>query len=199
MVAGTVNFAQKMPQTLQEALHFAGELSAEKFYELRGDGRYELIDGKVIEIMPPGFDHGTIAGNIFFALRTFVRANQLGRVSVEGGFRLRRGPDMVRSPDVCFVSNARLENQRTVTFLEGAPDLAVEVNSPNDKEAEFETKVALYFQAGTRTVWIVEPSTRTITVRTPDNAPVVYRIDDTLRGEPVLAGFEMPLGDVFDF
>ena len=199
MVAETISFTQTRPRTLQEALGFDGELTAEEFYELRGDGHHELIDGKVIETMPPGFDHGRIALRIGGRIDRFVTENSLGQASTEGGFRLQRRPDMVRSPDVCFVSNVRLENQRTSGFLEGAPDLAVEVNSPNDKEAEVEAKVQLYFEAGTRAVWIVEPSARTITVRTPDSAPIVYQIGDTLSGEPVLAGFELPLSEVFDF
>ena len=199
MVAETISFALTKPRTLQEALHFAGELTAEEFYGLHGDGRYELTDGKVSEKMPPGYNHGTVAGNIYTAIKLFLRKHDLGQASVEGGFRLSREPHILRSPDVSFVTHASLTDQNANAFLEGAPDLAVEVNSPNDMWHEVEAKVALYFQAGTRAVWIVEPTTRTITVRTPDNAPMVYQIDDTLRGEPVLAGFEMALGDVFDF
>ena len=174
-------------------------LSAEEFYATCRLKRAELIDGVIVETPPHGFQHGAIRVNIACALSEFPQRKALGRVSFSGGFRLQNRPDTVPSPDSCFITRERLKGQNTQSFLKGAPDLVVEVNSPNHKEIEVEAKVQLYFQAGTRAVWIVEPSARTIRVRTPDSAPVVYRGEETLRGEPVLAGFEMALGDVFDF
>ena len=109
---------------------FAPPISAEEYFATCRLERSELIDGEVIELMPPGFEHGNIATNIAIFLSAYVRRNNLGRVAVESGYRLRRRPDTVRSPDVSFTENARLVGQNTIGFLEGAPTLAVEVNSP---------------------------------------------------------------------
>jgi Uma2 family endonuclease len=173
-------------------------LTAEEYFATCHLERSELVNGKVVELMPPGFDHGTIASNISALLRAFVRQGQLGRVSVEGGFRLRRGPDMVRSPDVSFIETSRLEGITTQGFIEGAPTLAVEVVSPNDLWSEVEEKVREYLHSGTLAVWIVDPETQTVTVRTREAAPVVYASESTLRGAPVLPGFEVPVSEIFD-
>ena len=206
MVAETVSFAQVKPRTLQEALGFEGELSAEEFYELRGEGHYELLCGKVVDkyagqdMSGPGALHGKLAARLARWLDNWSHERRAGDVYVETGFVLQRDPTTIKRPDVSFVSTENLPAGGTPTgFIQGAPDLAVEVNSPNDTWHEVEAKVALYFQAGTRAVWIVEPTTRTITVRTPDSAPVMYQVGDTLRDATILAGFEMPLSEIFDF
>lgn len=190
-----------MEAAIMEAPQVLGEpcklLTAEEFYATCELDRAELVNGKVIEKMPPNFEHGENAGNIYAALRLYVRARGLGRVSVEGGFRLSRNPDVVRSPDVSFVRAERIENVSRRTFIEGAPDIAVEVVSPGDRATEVEEKVQEYLGAGTLAVWVVYPSARSITVRTPDEARV-YQHDQVLGGEPVLPGFEIALSEIFE-
>lgn len=173
-------------------------LTAEEYWATCDIENTELIDGKVVKLMPPGFDHGEIAGNIFAALKTFLRKNKLGRVSVEGGFKLRRKPDTVRGPDVSFISYEKLGEQSTHAFIEGTPTLAVEVVSPGDLWSQVEKKVQLYLETGTEVVWIVDPHTETVTVRTPDES----RLSDksgTLLGDPILPGFKLPIKEIFDF
>jgi Uma2 family endonuclease len=158
----------------------------------------ELINGKVIELSPPGFDHGDIAGHIYSALLAYLRLHKMGRVSVEGGFRLQRQPAIVRSPDVSFVEASRLEGVSTRGFIEGAPTLAVEVVSPGDLWKDVEDKVRLYLDKGSHAVWIVDPESQTIEVRTRDAAPVIYNHGDTLEGGEVLPDFQLPVKDIFD-
>jgi Uma2 family endonuclease len=62
----------------------------------------------------------------------FAQARALGTVQVESGFTLSRDPDTVRGPDVRFVRRERLTSPPRRGFLAGAPDLAVEVSSPDD-------------------------------------------------------------------
>ncbi|HEX8235519.1 MAG TPA: Uma2 family endonuclease [Abditibacteriaceae bacterium] len=173
-------------------------LTAEEYYATCRLQHTELINGKVVELSPPGFEHGEIAVKIASRIQAFVRDHKLGRVSVEGGFRLQRNPAIVRSPDVSFVEAARLEGVSTRGFIEGAPTLAVEIVSPGDLWSEVEDKVRLYLDKGSGAVWIVDPQTRTIEVRTTRTAPHVYSVDDTLRGGDILPGFQLPAKDVFD-
>ena len=172
--------------------------TAEEFYATCALDHAELVNGEVVEEMPPGFDHGDIALTIGSLLRAFVRSRGLGRVSVEGGFRLKRSPDVVRSPDVSFVEASRLEGVDTRAFIDGPPTLAVEVISPGDLYSEVEDKIHEYLEAGTLFVWVVDLRTQRITVRTAESAPSIYGRGDTLRGEGVLQGFEMPLSEVFE-
>jgi hypothetical protein len=77
------------------------------------------------------------------------------------------------------------------------PDLAVEVLSPSNTEAEMARKRQEYFAAGVRLVWMVDPDARTVTVYTaPDQSTVLGEVD-TLSGDPVLPGFTLPLRDLF--
>src|SRR5579875_1558353 len=75
-------------------------MTAEEIFLLPDDGKqHELLDGVLIEMSPPGWEHGYVMGNVSFALNSFVRPNQLGLV-LEGdpGVILRRGPDTVLGP-----------------------------------------------------------------------------------------------------
>ena len=173
-------------------------LSAEEYYATCRLKHTELINGKVVELSPPGFDHGEIAGNIYVALKNFLRGKSLGRVSVEGGFRFQRKPAIVRAPDVSFVETARLQGLTTRGFIDGAPTLAVEVVSPGDLWPQIEEKVQLYLDKGTRVVWIVEPDSQSVQVRTKTSAPVVFRLDDILDGGEILPGFQLPLREIFE-
>jgi len=96
--------------------------------------------------------HGKIAVRIGGRLDHFVSARQLGEVyGAETGFTLRRKPDTVRAPDAAFVSAARIPPGGIQSgFFPGAPDLAVEVVSPDDTAAEVKAKVNEYFEAGAR-------------------------------------------------
>ena len=102
------------------------------------DGNFELVKGEVIEMSPPGVGHGYIALNVGSEMRTFVRAHDLGIVMVESGFRIERGPDTVRGPDVSFVVKERLADRRIPAgYFDGAPDLAVEIVSPSDTAVSY--------------------------------------------------------------
>ena len=173
-------------------------LTAEEFFATCPFDRAELINGKVVELMPVGESHGYLAVKISFALEQWIRKNRAGRVYVEAGFVLARHPDLVRAPDVAFLNSEALPSAQLLSgFIDGAPTLAVEIISPNDKWQDVEAKVLLYLDKGTRAVWIVDPDSQSITVRTA-SAATVYRGQSTLKGESVLPDFEMALSEVFE-
>lgn len=68
--------------------------------ELGNLGRCELIEGRIVSMAPTGDEHGSYAGNFYYALRTFVDRHNLGKVRVgEVGIYIRRNPDTVRGAD----------------------------------------------------------------------------------------------------
>ena len=172
-------------------------LTAEEYFASCHLERSELIHGKVIELMPPGFKHGEIAVTIASFLKNFLRGKKLGRVSVEGGYVLQRNPTIVRSPDVSFLEASRLEGVETSGFIEGAPTIAVEIVSPGDTWSEVESKARLYLEVGAREVWIVECESRTIELRRVGQASHIYLQNETLQTD-VLPDFQMPLTEVFE-
>jgi Uma2 family endonuclease len=175
-------------------------LTAEQFFKEYGgkEGRYELVRGEVLQMAPPGGVHGEVALNIGSILRAYVRQHNLGRAFVESGFALEHAPDTVRGPDVAFVSQERVASSGVPrAFFEGAPDLAVEVVSPDDTAASLELKVHEYLGAGSKQVWLVYPDSRTVHVYTQDGTVRWYQEGDTLEGGELLLGFSVPVREFF--
>ncbi|MGE0680841.1 MAG: Uma2 family endonuclease [Candidatus Binatia bacterium] len=174
--------------------------TAEDLWQLPNDGqKYELAAGELFQMPPSGFLHGTVAGNLARLLGEHVNRHELGAVSVaEAGFKLRQNPDTVRAPDVAFVSKTRiLEQGKPEKFWEGAPDLAVEVVSPNDRFDDVVEKVQEYLAAGARLVWVALPRSKSIMVYHPNGEIKILREGNELQGEDVLPGFVCLIQEIF--
>ncbi len=174
--------------------------SAEDLLHLPANGRrMELVKGKIYEMAPAGGRHGRAAIVTGSLLEWHTKAAGLGMVfGAETGFRLARDPDTVRAPDVSFVSADRLSAEELPDgFLELAPDLVVEVVSPNDRPSEVREKVAEWLEAGTRMVIALYPRMRTAVVHRPSQEPVTLSKQDTLTGDDVVTGFSVRVGELF--
>lgn len=164
--------------------------------------RFELSEGELIEMAPAGGEHGDLGSELNMMVRLFVREHNLGRVTTaETGFILHTDPetgrDTVRAPDVGFISFARHPDKLPTGYIPAAPDLAIEIISPNDRADEIERKVAEYLRYGVRLVWLFYPATKSVMEHTP-NGSRRYDSDDVLDGGDVLSGFRLPLNDVFN-
>jgi Uma2 family endonuclease len=128
-----------------------------------------------------------------------VKPRKLGKVyAAETGFIIERNPDTTRAPDVGFVKKERVPPRGKKGFFDGAPDLAVEVVSFNDLASEVSEKIEKWLAAGTISVWVVDPRTRTIDVYCRGREVIRYRDHDELRDEPTLPGFVLKVAEVFD-
>ena len=161
--------------------------------------RAELVQGELIVMAPAGGRHGRIAHRAGLFVGNHVLERGLGEVfAAETGFVLRRDPDTVRAPDVAFVSGERLRTgEAPAGFLEMAPDLSVEVVSPNDSASDVQSKVEDWLAAGTRLVWVVYPDTRSVTAYRSLHEAEVLSEPDTLEASPVLPDFALPVRDLF--
>lgn len=170
--------------------------TAEKLLRAGDIGRCELIRGQLIMMNAAGGKHGRITQGIAYALDQHVRSVKLGAIlAAETGFILSRDPDTVRAPDVAFVRVGR--ECDTEGFIPGAPDLAVEVLSPDDRPGYVREKVAEWLEAGTMAVWVVDPRVRTVTVHQAGRKPLIFGEPEVLRGGDVLPGFELPVREIF--
>jgi len=159
--------------------------------------RTELVRGVLVVREPAGYQHGDVAMRLAVAIFAHVEARGLGRVfAAETGFTLARNPDTVRAPDVAFISASRLPDPPPRGFAELAPDLAVEVLSPDDRPGEVLAKVADWLNAGARLVWVVDPVRVVARVYRADGSESVLGETDALRGEDLLPGFEYPLSAI---
>ena len=162
--------------------------------------RCELIAGELHEMAPAGGEHGFIGGRMTRRVSAFLDQHPAlgGEIfTSDTGYRLARDPDTVRAPDVAYVAAARLPQARVRGYPELAPDLVVEVVSPNDTAGEIQANVDEWLQAGARLVWVLYPSTGSATAYQADGTAQLLHADDSLHGEPVLPGFVCRLGDLF--
>jgi Uma2 family endonuclease len=175
-------------------------LTADELLALPNDGQHhELVRGE-LRTMPPGStEHALIAGRIIRSWSVLLNENDIGEIfPASGGFILQRDPDTVREPDAAFISRERFDAVgSTAKYWLGAPDLVVEVISPNDVYGEVDAKVAEWLAAGARMVIVVNPRWHTAMVHRPGLPVRILTIDDALDGEDVLPGWRLPLGAQF--
>jgi Uma2 family endonuclease len=183
-----------------------GPMTADELLRLPDDGwRHELVDGVLIRMPPPGFEHGRIVADIAGALHQYGKLQRLGQVlGAETGFLLSRlgQPDTVLAADVSFVRAENVPHPGSPgieKYQRLAPDLVVEVSSPDQYKPEMGAKARLYLDAGVRLVWVVWPSSQTVDVWRPGSeAPAAtLTVADSLDGLDVLPGFSYPLTDLF--
>jgi Uma2 family endonuclease len=104
-------------------------------------------------------------------------------------------------PDLIFISRARsgiiLDN-----YIEGAPDLVVEILSPSTAAYDRATKLGLYGAAGLPWVWFLDAEARTVESLKLEVGKYYY--DSVLSGNqiltsPLFQGWQLPLHELFDF
>lgn len=157
----------------------------------------ELVDAVLLEKVM-GYDESVLAVEIASLLRNFVRPQKLGSVAGEGGM-LRLAPELVRIPDVSFISRERLSQVKPPRgpMPALAPNLAVEVLSQGNTPREMSRKLDDYFKAGVQLVWFVHPKSRSIEVFTSRRKSVILKGAQTLTGGTVLPGFKLKVAELF--
>lgn len=159
--------------------------------------RTELVAGVLLVREPAGYRHGKVAAELALALLAHAKAHDLGAVfAAETGFTLFTDPDTVRAPDVAFIRKDRLPDPPPAGFAALAPDLVIEVLSPDDRPGEVLAKIGDWLRAGCRLVWVVDPARRGARVYRADGSEVLVSEGDALDGEDVLPGLVVPLASV---
>ena len=175
-------------------------MTAEDLIRLpRGQFRYELIDGALRQMSPAGHNHGRIVMRLAGPLAVYVGEKELGEVyAAETGYKLKSDPDTVRAPDLSFIEQRRVNQVGEAKgYWPGAPDLAVEVLSPEDTVIGVEQKVGEWLDAGCSLVWVVSPKMRTVTVYRSRTDIEVLTEKDSLDGGSVIPSFEYPIVKLF--
>jgi Uma2 family endonuclease len=174
-------------------------VTAEELLEMGDIGRCELIEGRIVRMSPSGLEQGKVIVKITRLLGDFIEQRRLGiAMGAETGFRLGRNPDTVRVPDFGFIRAGRIPTGTTVSgYFEGAPDLAVEVLSPGDRQSEVLAKVDQWLASGAVSVWVVDPRTRSVMIHRSDGQVVRLRETEQITGEPALPGFKCAVANLF--
>jgi Uma2 family endonuclease len=173
-------------------------MTAEDLLRVDIPGKWtELIRGRLVVSEPPGTYHGKVSLRMSVLLANHVLPRGAGEVfSQDTGFKISSNPDTVRAPDVAFVSAERAAAIPRRGYAPLAPDLVVEVVSPNDRPSELLAKIADWLEAGTRLAWVIDPMREVAHVHRADGSIEVVGMEGTLDGEDVLPGFSCRLAEV---
>lgn len=178
-------------------------MTADEFFLLpkpRNGVRQELVKGEVIEMPPPGFEHGRVMLNLGYLVKHFLKQHPIGTAVAETGVQTERNEeDTVRGPDLSYYSNERFPlGKRVVKYHDLPPDLCVEILSPSNTRKELREKIEEYFEVGVRMVWVVDPEDRSALVLTePDKGQTLYGSAELSGGE-VLPGFTCKVAELFE-
>lgn len=160
---------------------------------------YELVAGRLVEKNVGAFACW-VAGQILYLVRVFGQDRGIGwAIASEAGYQcFPDDPRKVRKPDVSFIRRGRLPGERIPDgHIDLAPDLAVEVVSPNDTAYEVETKVEEYLAAEVLLVWVVYPQSRTIHVYRADGPVERLREEDELTAPELLPELRCKVAELF--
>jgi len=174
-------------------------MTAEELMELPDDGfRYELINGELIKMPPPGSPHGRIAFQLSVYLGQFILEHGLGQGFTEIGFKLTSNPDTVLAPDLAFLTSECFAKGRdTEGYWLGPPDLAVEVLSPSDRPGKVKQRISRWFSFGAKQLWIVDPKHSTVTVYRSPSDSTTFSGSDYLEAQDLFPGFQLSLDRIF--
>ncbi len=162
------------------------------------DKRYELLNGDLVALSSPEEFHQRVSIQLGAKLVQFAVENRLGRV-YHAPFDVVLSDMDVVQPDLIFVSNERADII-TPANIQGAPDLVGEILSPSTAARDKTFKRSLYAKHGITEYWMVDLTTKTITVlRLGERGFEVvdtYGEGETLTS-PTLQGFTLSLDDIF--
>jgi Uma2 family endonuclease len=178
----------------------ARRITADELLAMPDDSmRRELVRGELRVMMAPGFRHGRVAARIGGLMLTHADSTGCGvTVAAETGFLLATDPDTVRAPDAAFIAKDRADAVGdTAKYWPGAPDLAVEVISPEDRTREVEEKALAWLAAGTIAVLVLDPATQAGTVYRGGGEAQVHTGNDTLDLSDAVPGFSVALAALF--
>lgn len=172
-------------------------LTAEEFAQLPGHEDAELIDGEVIQTVPPSPSHGMIAIELGMHLKLWIKQTKAGIAGIEGGFILRRNPDRTRGPDAWFIRAERVPEVQPEGFWEIAPDMIAEIISSSDTAEVIKEKLEDYFAAGTQLAWLIYPRFKQVEAHTPDGIMRIFRAGDVLEAKDLMPGFQCAVNELF--
>jgi Uncharacterized protein conserved in cyanobacteria len=158
--------------------------------------RYEIINGQKVVMPPATPKHGLICINLSSKLHQYVNSTSpsVGFI-FDSSTMFRMSQGNMRIPDVSFVRRERVNPDFSIA---GAPDLAIEVISPNNTFGEMHDKLVEYFESGTKLAWLIHSEEEFALVYHGANAPsTLIKKGEVLSGETVIEGFSLTLQDIF--
>jgi Uma2 family endonuclease len=160
---------------------------------------YEVVNGQVVE-KTVSVDANAMAADLISFINEYSRPKRLGKayteilIAMPDRFEHNRRPDAIYVQHATWPVNRRRPSDQAWDIV---PEICIEVVSPTDSSNEIWAKVVEYFDAGVKEVWVIHPTIDHVEVFTSIKSSRHYDRSDTLRGDPVIPGFELPLAELF--
>jgi Uma2 family endonuclease len=182
-----------------------GPMTVEDLLRRPGDDgwRYEVVEGVLVRVAGSRPKAVRVTMRLLRALDIHVEEHRMGQVTPPDAvydFEHTGQPNTGLLPDIGFYyadREALVQDDQPYPF---APDLAVEIASPSQKQEDLDAKARRYLAGGTSLVWVVWPEARAVDVWRPTNGLRPIRtlgVGDLLDGEDVVGGFTYPIVDLF--
>jgi len=159
--------------------------------------RREIVEGELFVTPSPDLNHQRISRRMGFALAKYLETRPIGEIFTAPLDVILSNFDVLE-PDLLIVLNERRDILKT--WVEGAPDLVVEILSPTTALRDRGPKLKAYARHGVREYWIVDPEQRAIEVFrfVPEGYQLshIFQEHETLTS-PLLPDFALPLVDLF--
>lgn len=158
---------------------------------------YEIVNGQPEVKEMAGAKHGGTIMRLGAKLVNYTEESDQGSVySPDTTFVIGQNE---RLPDLAFVSSARIpEDGEPEGIWRIAPDLAIEVISPNDVLEKVTAKIEDYFAAGVRQVWLVSLRSHTVSIYDSPTKVTILTEHEDLASEAILPGFRCRIADIFE-
>lgn len=169
------------------------------FCQLNPELRIERdADQNILIMSPVGGRSGALEFQLAVAIGNWIAQHGGYGFSSATGFLLPNGA--VRSPDGCWVSDARwavLTDAQKERFLPVVPDFVIEVRSRTDALATLQAKMQEWIDNGVRLAWLIDPTDQQVFLYRPQQ-PAECRtgFDQRLSGEDVMPGFVLDLAQL---
>lgn len=126
------------------------------FLNFPDDGkRHEIIDGAHYVTPSPNTKHQAVVTNLILSLASYLRERPVGTIFTAPFDVIFSDIDIVE-PDLLYISRGRLDIL-TKANVRGAPDLVIEILSPDTRRTDEVTKRKLYERCGVQEYWVVDP------------------------------------------
>jgi len=158
------------------------------------DRLFELINGEIVEKMPTELHAGIvflIVGHLF----VYFQQNPIGWALPEARYWMPDDKHNTRMPDISVVVDRSrpLVDRGAAPYI---PDLAIEVQSPDDSFQKMADKATYYLANGAKMVWLVYTQKRVVETLIPGDRQILT-LEDSLDGGDVLPGFKLAVRDIF--
>lgn len=155
--------------------------TAEDYWNLPDGERAELIKGRLYALASPSRIHQKLAGELYYKFANYIKSNGGSCEVYPAPFavNLDANDKTFVEPDISVICDPDKLSDRG---CEGAPDFIIEIVSPSSRRMDYNTKNALYANAGVREYWIVDPDKERTTI---------YRYEED--AAPMIIPFNQPI------